>query len=176
MRELFFPCFFALERWNGIVIYSKFCSRHLCIVGLNNITLWSLFGHPLIIHSSLKTKSNFSWLKGLLPKVTFAFGMGPKQEFFIRLANDYFFYFCISMTQNNFFSSANSNIFPWYLLLFPCDHSFPTVIPNTIDPHALLQHARRSTMKVKQGLKRGVWGNYSENIKCTSARRSIINF
>jgi hypothetical protein len=67
-----------------------------------------------------------------------------------------FFYFCIGLAQINFFTPANSNIFPWYLLLFPCDHSFPAVKPNIFDPmrSTNMQDNRGqtgSTIKVKQG-------------------------
>jgi hypothetical protein len=91
-----------------------------------------------------------------LTKVSFAFGMGPKQEFFIQSANYYFYYFCIGMAQNKFFTSANPNILPWYLLLFPLWSQLPQCQPNIFDPHALLYFARRSAVMVKQGQGCGV--------------------
>jgi hypothetical protein len=87
-----------------------------------------------------------------LPKVSFAIGMGPKQEFFIQSTNDYFYYFCIGMAQNIFLKSANPNTLPRYLFLFPCGHSFPNANLKSSTPmrSSTLQEGRQSwSNKVK---------------------------
>jgi hypothetical protein len=103
--------------------------------------------------------------------------MGPKQEFFIRSANDYLYYFCTGMAQNNCFTSANPNILSWYLLLFPLWSQLPQCQPNIFDPmrSSTLQEGRQSWSNKVKGVGQGE-NNIQEDGKFTSAWVSINFF
>ncbi len=75
-----------------------------------------------------------------------------------------------------FFTSANPNILPWYLLLFPLSHSFPNVNLTSSTPmrSSTMQEVRQSWSNKVKGV--GYGENNIRDGKFKSAWVSIINF